>query len=359
MRFFIAQSQSPSLNWAHGIGESNTDLGMSIVTDPSGNVYTTGRFQDTVDFDPGINTFSIVSAGYDDAYVLKLSASGNFIWAIKFGGASFDAGYRIALDGIGNIYVSGIFRGTCDFDPGPGVTNLISNGVSESDVFIVKLDASGNFIWAKNVGSSGSDYAYGLFINQIGDVYVSGNFFNTIDLDPGPAIFTATSNGSEDVFLLKLNSIGDFLWAATFGSTGKDGGSTVACDQFGNVYLSGYFQFTIDFDPGPGTSTLSSVSGWQDIFLIKLDNAGNFIWAKSYGGSGIDNCLSMRIDQLNNIYCTGYFHDIVDFDPGPGIMNLPSAGLQDNYILKLDPSGDFVWVKTYGSIGDDFGTSFV
>ncbi|MBK9285124.1 MAG: hypothetical protein IPM51_12555 [Sphingobacteriaceae bacterium] len=137
----------------------------------------------------------------------------------------------------------------------------------------------------------------------------------------------------------------------------KDGGSTVACDQFGNVYLSGYFQFTIDFDPGPGTSTLSSVSGWQDIFLIKLDNAGILFGLKSYGGSGIDNCLSMRIDQLNNIYCTGYFHDIVDFDPGPGIMNLPSAGLQDNYILKLDPSGDFVWVKTYGSIGDDFGTS--
>ena len=135
---------------AKQMGGTGSDYGNSIVLDGSGNVYTTGFFEAAVDFDPGVGVANLTSTGAWDVFINKLDASGNFLWAKKLGGVGNDVAYSIALDGSGNIYTTGFFEGTADFDPGIGVVNLTSAG--GWGIFISKLDASGNFLWAKQLG---------------------------------------------------------------------------------------------------------------------------------------------------------------------------------------------------------------
>jgi len=351
------KSQNPSLDWVNGAGGSSSDQGFSIVTDQTGNVYSTGRFSGTIDVDPGTNSVTLVSAGFEDVYFTKFDASGNLLWAKSFGGNSDDVAFQLTLDLQGNIYICGIFRGTCDFDPGPGTLNLTSTiDVISYDAFVAKFNSSGDLIWAKQIGSAGYDFANGLCVNQGGEIYVTGSFVQTVDLDPGSGTLTATTNGLDDIFIVKLNSSGSLLWAHTMGSTGTDGGSSVVFDASGSMYLSGYFSSTVDLDPGPGTSSFTS-AGSLDAFLLKLNASGNFIWAKTYGGPGIDNCIKLEKDPSGNLYSTGYFQNTVDFDPGAGILNLVSAGNQDIYTLKLDASANLIWAKRAGNNGNDYGAS--
>jgi len=138
------------LDWAKSMGGTNLEESVSIAVDDSGNIYTTGYFQGTTDFDPGLGTFNLTSAGVQDIFISKLDASGNFVWAKSIGEISTDIGYSIAIDVSGNVYTAGYFYGTADFDPGAGTFNLTSAG--GQDIFISKLDASGNFVWAKSMG---------------------------------------------------------------------------------------------------------------------------------------------------------------------------------------------------------------
>src|SRR5674476_671097 len=126
--FSSLQAQNVSLVWAKNMGGASDDYVNSIAVDASGNVYTTGYFLGTVDFDPGAGTYNLTSAGGYDIFISKLDASGNFVWAKNMGGASDDRGTSIAVDASGNVYTTGSFRGTADFDPGAGTYNLTSAG---------------------------------------------------------------------------------------------------------------------------------------------------------------------------------------------------------------------------------------
>ena len=157
---FPLLSQTPSYQWVKNIGSTSSNLtsrGLDLAVDGSGNVHVTGFFSGTADFDPGIGTSNITSAGSNDIFIVKCNASGNFLWAQAIGGTAAEQVQAIALDGSGNIYISGTFGGTVDFDPGTGVTNLISNG--PGDAFIAKYTAAGLFSWAFNIGGVGSDFA--------------------------------------------------------------------------------------------------------------------------------------------------------------------------------------------------------
>src|SRR6185369_16966117 len=181
-----------SFCWAKRMGGTATlDDGYSITVDDSGNVYTTGRFQGTADFDPGAGTFNLTSSSGSDIFISKLDADGSFVWAKKLGTGT---GHSIAHDHSGNIYSTGEFSGTSDFDPGAGIFNLTSAGLD--DIFISKLDASGNFVWAKRVGGTQLDNSYSISVNDSGYVYITGFFFGTADFDPGAGSFTLTSAGS-------------------------------------------------------------------------------------------------------------------------------------------------------------------
>ncbi|MBK7669539.1 MAG: hypothetical protein IPJ32_20690 [Sphingobacteriaceae bacterium] len=147
----IATIQAQTFTWAKRMGAVTTEKGEDIAVDATGNVYTTGYFQGTVDFDPGPGTANLINASGDDIYITKFNSAGNFVWAKQFtSNGLYCGGKAIAVDGLGNVYTTGFFMGTTDFDPGTGVSNLASTG--QTDIFISKLDASGNFVWAKKIG---------------------------------------------------------------------------------------------------------------------------------------------------------------------------------------------------------------
>jgi len=342
--------------WAKRMGGTSYDIAYSIAIDASGNVYTTGHFYGTADFDPGTGVSNLTSAGFEDIFISKLDANGNFVWAKRMGGTSVDEANSIAIDASGNVYTTGFFNGTADFDPGAGVSNLISAG--NTDIFISKLDANGNFVWAKRMGGTEYDGTTSIAIDASGNVYTTGRFWGTADFDPGAGVSNLASAGNTDIFISKLDANGNFVWAKRMGGTSNDIANSITIDASGNVYTTGIFRETADFDPGAGVSNLTS-AGHEDIFISKLDANGNFVWAKSMGDTFFDDESSIAIDASGNVYTTGSFWGTVDFDPGAGISNLISAGESDIFISKLDANGNFVWAKRMGGTSSDIASSSI
>ncbi len=328
------------------------DFNKTIVTDASGNLYSTGVFYGTVDFDPGVGVFNLTSAGYSDVFIQKLDASGNFIWAKRIGNNLDDMATAIAISANGFISLCGSFNTTVDFDPDAGVFNLTSPGPS-SACYVLTLNTNGGFQWAKAFGCTNfGDFATSIAVDNFGNVYTAGDKTCQADFDPGPGVFNLSPVGH--MFIQKLDAAGNFQWAITVGSTSlEDFIYSLATDQSGNVFATGTFAGTADFDPGVASYNLTAV-GNKDIFILKLNANGSFAWAKKIGSSGQDFYgNSIVVGPSGNVYSTGIFGSgTIDFDPGPGVYNLISAGFYQCYFLKLNNSGDFVWAKSiYGSGG--------
>ena len=272
-------------------GGAGSDAGLSIATDTNGSVYTTGVFNGTVDFDPGAGVTNLISAGGFDIFVSKSDSAGNLVWARRLGGTGTDESHGVAVDGSGNVYSTGIFNGTADFDLGAGISNLTS--VGSADIFVSKLDAAGNFVWAKRFGGVAFDRSNGVSLDGSGNVYTTGYFNGTADFDPGGGVTNLTSAGLEDIFVTKLDSAGTFVWAKQLGGTSGDQSNGIAVDGSGNVFTTGYFRGTADFDPSGGVTNLTS-AGFEDIFVSKLDSAGNFVWARQLGGTSGEESKGVR-----------------------------------------------------------------
>jgi len=326
--FVLKLSSSGSLLWVKQMGGTSDDDGMGVFVDGSGNIYTTGKFQGTVDFDPGAGTTSLTSAGSSDIFVQKLTSTGSFAWAKSFGGATGDEGTKITVDASGNVITTGYFQAVADFDPGIGVANLTSSGLK--DVFISKLDPSGNYLWAKQLGGAADDLGRAITTDVSGNVYLTGGFSGLADMDPGTGTSNAVSNGLDDIFVLKLSGTGNYGWSAQMGSTTTDKGMAIYANN-SEVIVAGDFSGTVDFDPGTGTANLSSSAG--GVFIQKLTAAGAYSWAINYGGS---NLFAGAIDASGHIYTTGIFGGTSDMDPGSTTVNLTASGNTDIYVHKLD-----------------------
>lgn len=348
--FVQKMDASGNFLWAKSIGDMAYDFATGLVLDDSGNVYITGTFAVSPDFDPGAGTNIVNSAGGADGFVLKLNPMGDMVWIKSFGGLLDDYGHFITVDVLGNVYVTGIFQGTADFDPGIGTTNLTA--VGGNDVFVLKMNPSGNLLWAKSYGGSDNDFGYALSVDALGNVFTTGYFYNTVDFDPGAGTKSLTTVGDADVFVQKLDASGNFLWAKSFGGNYGDAASMIINDSSGNVYTGGNFVDLVDFDPGVGTFDVTS-AGNRDVFIQKLDASGNFVWAKTFGGSSDDRPRGLKLDASGNLYCGGIFYSTADFDPGSSSANLTSQGFADCFIQKLDAGGNFLWAVSFGGNEED------
>ncbi len=332
-----------------GVGD---DRGAAVAIDEEGYVYVAGSFQGTADFDIGPGMFILTSVGSFDVFVAKYSTSGTLLWARSMGGTGDDQARDVVVDRAGNVYTTGHFEGTADFDPGPAASNL--SALISRGIFVSKLDSAGNFVWADKVGGFSSDEdGLSLALGADGSVYYGGHFFEG-DFDPGDG-FTWLYGGPS-AFISRLDAAGGFLWARMFltqdGSNATASG--VAVDSAGNVYVTGRFRGTVDFDPGPGSCNLTS-NGDFDVFVAKLNAAGNFVWAHALGGAGSDWGMEIVVDDAGDAYTTGHFSGTVDFDPGPGEDRLTSAGGEDIFVSKWDAAGNHVWARALGGTGDDQG----
>ncbi len=329
--FILKLTVNGDFVWCRKLGGPGQQSPSSIAIDDSGNIITTGAFISTVDFDPGsgIHNLTSTSPEFSDAFVSKLDANGNFIWAKQTAGILSNG---VATDISGNVYTTGYFYHTVDFDPGVATYNLASESFN---IFVSKLDAAGNFVWAK--GTQGGDFqvGQGLEIDGSGNVLVTGRFRGTVDFNPGPGTQFLTSAGSDDAFVWKVNSSGNFVWAQKMGGSGQDYGVDIEVDQWGNVYSVGPFQGTADFNPGPTVSEMTSSGGTWDVFISKLDSNGNYVWARRLGGAGSEYPSGISLDSTNNILITGGFEATADVDPRGGIYNLTALGSDDIFVSKL------------------------
>jgi hypothetical protein len=441
---------SVAFGWAKTWGGSSNDASHNAAVDVWGNTYVIGEFKGTVDFDPqGGNPNATFTShnGTIDAYLSKFDRYGNFQWAKTWGGGPLggsgsdgrDAANGIAVDGVGNVYVSGPFQYTVDFNPDPTITETFtSNAVTKNniylskfspegtfqwvrtwgptdvawaggaesyslavddtnhiyvvgdfsgdltnfnpwdpehpdwhtnyqpvsgpilfDAFISKFDSDGNYIWAKTWGGEGYDDGPGIALDNLGNIYVAGMYASTeINFDPaggdGGANHPAQDSGIiVDVFLSKFGSDGDFQWVKTWGGQGMDDvGASVIVDRTGNVYIGGRFgSVNCDFNPW-GQPDLHSSNGSLDAFVSKFDANGTFQWARTWGGTGGDATGSLVVDSSNNVYSAGNFEGTVNFNPS-GNNNYTSNGVDDIFFTTFDTNGIYRWTLTWGGSGED------
>jgi hypothetical protein len=355
----INSQNIPNLEWAQSFGNTNYDESYSMAVDNNNNIYSCGRFSGTVDFDNSANTYTLTSSSSDNGFIMKTDDNGNFIWAKSLLGILGNKANSITTDQQGNVYIAGTFKGTVDFDPSLTASYNLSSNNNTDDAFVLKLDANGDFVWARQVGGTNTDNALSIAVDANQNVYYSGIFVGTVDFDPGAGVSSQSTIGTNKAyFFSKLNSNGNFVWAHQIRTSITGSGYTVKLqiDENENLTAAGSFEGTVDFDPSSNTYNVVSSGSGKNLFVLKLNSAGNFLWAKGIPGymETINPRKYMSIDDAGYIYATGRFTGTVDFDPGPGTYTVASSGSLSNinsYIIKLTTNGDFVWVKTIGGSG--------
>lgn len=273
-RFLLKLDLNGNYLWALQIPNGNQFVGGSVQVNAFDEIYLAGTFTGTVDLNPGAGTASYSSAGFRDSYLIKFTASGAYTWAKTFSGNGDKNSRSLAIDSAGNLYIAGEFQNAMDADPGVSVETLTSLGSYE--IFIIKLDSSGNKIWSRRMGTSAEEYVYSISVDSNSNLFIGGRFFGTTDLNPGVGVVSASTIGSADAYILKLDSSGNYLWSKNFGSTGAETVEDVAIDPSGNGIFVGSFGGTTDFDFTSGVANINSISNSSyNAFIIKLSPDGD------------------------------------------------------------------------------------
>lgn len=259
----------------------------------------------------------------------------------------------MTVDNSGSVYTAVIYTETVDFDPGPVI--FPETGGEEGQTSIQKLDANGNLIWVKSFHEIVGDGIVGngfeisaMTMDNSGNLFLTGGFSGTIDFDPGDEELAMTSVGwSVDIFVMKLDDEGDLVWTNTIGGNNIDSGVDIELDPDGDVCVTGTFFQTVDFDAGDGIEELTAAGvEVADVFVLKLTNAGEFIWVKSIESESSDQVFDLEVDENNNIYIGGHFNSTADFDVGLGEYLVTATGAHEGFLLKLDETGAYNWVVT-------------
>ncbi len=351
-------------DWVISCGDLDQDIIYNVQVDNIGNVYVVGEFSGTVDFDPGLGIMLLTSNGEKSGFVAKYSSSGNLIWAKHFDALPIDnssAAYSLCLDASNEIFVIGEFTGMVDFDPSSNVSILST--INDSNTFIAHLDNNGNLLNVVqfegtnplNGFNQGNYIAY----TSTNELVAVGLFSDEVDFQTGSANLTITSQGlGRDSYICKLDLNLNTLWAKAFHSTAScEINQVVTSSISGDIYLVGDYQGTTDFDPGVGVQNLISplTSSGSDIFACKLNSQGDHIWSSGFirttvtgGGSWSNHGYALELNSADNPVITGRFWGTVDFDPGAGVYSLTPVGVQDAYVMQLDPQGGLDWIKTFG-----------
>ncbi|MGD1702130.1 DUF4347 domain-containing protein [Dapis sp. BLCC M229] len=341
---YIAKfDSSGNLLFAQNIGGSSWDKGWGIATDSNGNVWATGEFWGSIDID-GDGSNDLTSNGTVDSYVAKFDSNGNLLFAQNIGGTAGDYGYGIATDSDSNAWVTGYFKRSIDID-GDGNNDLTSNGVDDS--YVAKFDSNGNFLFAQNIGGSSFDHGYGIATDKDGNVWTTGYFQESIDVD-GDGNNDLTGNGSWDSYIAKFDSNGNFLFAQNIGGSSLDRGNGIATDSDGNVWATGFFSGSIDID-GDGNNDLT-VNGHQDSYIAKFDSNGNLLFAKNMGDLG----HGIATDSNDNVWATGTFSGSIDID-SDGNNDLSNNGSWDSYVAKFDSNGNLLFAQNIGGSNVEHG----
>ncbi len=319
--------------WSKAFGDAGGQHGQGAAVDAAGNIVVGCRCTGTIDFGGG----PLEGEGALDVAIAKLDPSGNHVWSRRFGGPEQTRLEDLTVDADGNVIMTGFFRGTVDFGGGA----ITSAGWD--DVFVAKLDASGNHVFSSGFGSAGAELGYAVTTDRAGNILLTGHLGGSADF--GGGTLTGTSG---DAFLVKLDPGGAHLWSRHYGEAKPQNGGDIVTDAAGNIYFLGSFQGIIDFGGGPLES-----AGINDVFLAKLDGAGEHIWSKRFGDFENQNGKYAALDAAGNLTIAGSFESTIDL----GGTTLTSIGETDGFVAKLDASGSHLWSRHFGGPGDEYSTA--
>ena len=385
-----------NLAWGVQVGANDLATVYKVAVDGAGNVLIMGIFRGSIAISaPGRSAVTLTNGGTNEGFLAKLDPAGNTLWASTFGaaasprlayGMTADAagnvsgtgyegnrlfvakysaggaavwtqvvsgatgtvayGERVDVDAAGNVLVVGEYRGKVDFNPDPMKTNFLTSDGNTLDVCVLKLNASGAYVWAGSMGGPSDDGASAVAVDEAGNVLVSGSYgFDSKksknDFDPGQG--TLSLPGSGGSFVVKLDLNRNLIWGRNVSVFSH---RDMTLDAAGNVYTTGAFSGTIDADPGPGTFNLTA-GGTGDVYVSKLDSSGSFVWATDIlrGGAGSNGqSFGIVVDGSGNVFTTGFFRGTDDFDPGAGTYSLTATPdgnanlFSDAFVSKLVPS---------------------
>ena len=335
--FLAKYDAAGTLLWTRRAGGIGYDEARGVATDPSGNIYVGGLFQNTA----GFGTTNLTSSGESDAFLAKYDPNGTLLWARKAGSADFDEAHSIAVDAQGNVVLTGFIDANATFG-----TLTLTNTSGSDDVFVAKCNSAGTFLWVRKAGGSATnDVGNGIALDTNANVYVTGYFADTATF--GSTTLTS-SNASPDSFLAKYDPSGNFLWARRAGGSSDDAGNAVTVDVRGNVTVAGRFVAAANF----GNTNLAG--NGRDIFTARYDSSGNLLWARKAGGNNAiygDAGLSIAAEGVTNVVVAGYCSGTANF----GTTNVSGVAFNDVFCCKYDGSGNLLWVRAAGGFDLDIG----
>jgi Beta-propeller repeat len=359
---FVAKyDKNGNFIWAKKLGSqtqkiADVPVGVSgrIAVDPDGNVYTTGMFNATSDFEPSSGIFG-------DIDIVKLDTNGNTIWQKGIGGFGLEAGFGIALDSSNNVFVTGTYSLSVDFNPGGSSYTLTSKGLL--DAFVAKYSTNGKFIWARGIGGDGADTGFAVAVSPTtGQSYVTGTMTSAsakfYDASGGGTTILDQS-GTTGAFVVKLTAGGHLGFARTIAGSGKSfaEGFGIAVDPHNDIFFCGAFSGTVDFDPGSAVVDLTPVQA-TDGFLEKLSGgAGNFLIAKRVGGPDDNSLNDVKITPSGDVYVAGFYNAPHVSVSGAGQTGVASQGGAGQFIAKFRISGGFIKARGFGGGLDDWATA--
>ncbi|MTI29761.1 hypothetical protein E1171_02960, partial [Cytophagales bacterium RKSG123] len=346
---FVAKySASQELLWVQQM-EASTSYAIDI--DVSGNVYVSGTFFQEATFGVGQTNETTLSGISGEIFIAKYDPNGNLLWAINEGGDNDDnpGGRALIVDDSGNIYLTGTFWGTVTFGEGePNETTL----TSESSTFLLaKYDTDGSLIWIQKA-SSGSNHSGGknIDLDEQGNVFITGNYFNSVTFGEGLSNETTLNDGNESSFIVKFDNKGNFIWAIDpFIGGASDISGDLKIDKTGSVLFAGSFTSTILLGEGTDREIQLSSVGSEDIILAKYSSEGGFLWAKTAGSIEDDRGIGLAIDTNSNVFITGYYGGEIQFGINErNDTTILNSGASDFFVAKFSPSGEFIWVTSAG-----------
>jgi len=288
--------------------------------DAEGDILLVGFYNGIIDFDPGPT--SEIRSGVSNVYVSKLGPDGSHLWTHTLGGDAYDAGKNVAVDSDGNVFATGVFRGTVDFDPSSGGRDEHTVVGWVENIFVSKYYPDGSYAWTRTYDVIHPSVGNEIAIGPDDGVVLTGAFWDIVDFDPGEGVDLRTahdvpdSSGRGDIFVTKLDPSGSYEWTYTVGDSEGEFGAGVAVDQCGNVFVTGLFRGTVDFDPGLRADLYVS-QGREEMFVTKLSSNGTYRWTRVGASDSNDSGRDVRVDGHGSLYLLGYFRGLyIDLDPG-------------------------------------------
>ncbi len=319
--------------WSHRWGDAADQFASAVAVDAQGDAIVTGGYAGALAIGPGA---PLTSASATSIFLAKLDPSGAPIWSKSFGSLTTPAlSTSVAVDGAGDILLTGYFRGTLDL----GGPVLVSQG--DSDVFIAKLDAAGAPLWSHAFGGTGADRAFSVAVDHDGAVFACGAFRGLVTFGALPPIANPSLNDVSG-FLVKLSATGTPLWVL---SQSEPVGAAAGTDQIdydvevdaeGNALLTGLASGTTIFDAASPVTSARLAAGAADAFVAKYNPDGALLWAKLLGDASPQVGVSIAKGPLGTVWSTGYFTGSITVDAAPPVI-LTSAGGIDVFLARLSP----------------------